>query len=257
MKRRQLFQLTDQDWCPPGLARLVDEFLVWFVGKTRAAKPFVPVVERALERAGTRRIIDLRLGVGSGAHVMRRFLPADVVIETYDLDDLDAIPAREGVYVIANGFHRLPGARARRVLGALVARRASFVVVEGNNDHPWQAVGMFVFVPLTALLTAPFVQPFRLSRLLLTYLLPVLPLLLTLDGAAALFKLYAPADMDELFGELAAESYGWRSGKAANGRGGKILYAVGHPDPSARARDRCGARASADASGSPRWAAPS
>ena len=104
------------------------------------------------------------------------------------------------------------------------------VVVEGNNDSLWQVVGMTVFVPLAVILSAPLVKPFRVTRLIFTYLIPVLPIVTMLDGFLALFKLYNPNDLNELVSEIPENNYTWKSAKADNGRGGKIMYLIGWPE---------------------------
>ena len=88
---------------------------------------------------------------------------------------------------------------------------------------------MLLFVPLTVILSAPFVRPFRISRLVFTYLVPILPLITSFDGAMALFKLYGLADLTELTRDVGGPAYTWRSGKLDNGRGGKIVYLFGKP----------------------------
>lgn len=226
MKRIQTPQLTAQPWFPKTLTRLVHEFLVWFVTTVGAAKPFLPVLEEALARAGARRMFDLSTGVGSGADPVRSLLPADVEVQRRDAEHE---VADVGVYTVMNGFHRLRPDEAEELLRRITDRRQVVAVLEGNNDHWWQAVGMLFFAPITALLTAPFVRPFRVERLLFTYLIPILPFVIAFDGAMALFMLYAPSDLDELIERVDAPGYEWRTGKAANGRGGKIIYGLGYP----------------------------
>jgi hypothetical protein len=102
--------------------------------------------------------------------------------------------------------------------------------LEGNNDSLWQVVGMTIFVPLSVILSAPFVQPFRITRLIFTYLIPILPLITMLDGFLALFKLYNPNDLNELISTIPVKNYVWKSGKADNGRGGKIIFLMGYPE---------------------------
>jgi hypothetical protein len=236
MKRVQVFQFTSQPWFPERLSRLVDEFLRWFVKKVGAARPFVPFLDEALQHAQAPVLFDLQTGAGSGASVVRDALPAEIEIRQIDLEDFRA--DRPGVYAIINGFHRLSAPQAQAVLAAIVRERRVIAIVEGNNNGWWQAVGMLVFSPLTAILSAPFVRPFRLSRLLFTYLIPLLPLLIAFDGAAALFKLYGPRDLDELMERAGASGYVWNSGKADNGRGGKIIYGIGYPEEAGSAKQQ-------------------
>lgn len=226
MKRIQTLQLTAQPWFPRTLTQLVHEFLLWFVTRVGAAKPFLPVLEEALHRSDTRRLFDLSTGVGSGTQPVRPLLPADLQIEQREPnDEIDG----EGVYTMVNGFHRLRPDEAVLLLRRITDRRQVVAVLEGNNDHWWQAVGMLFFAPVTALLTAPFVRPFRIERLLFTYLIPILPFVIAFDGAMALFMLYAPSDLEELIERVDAPGYEWRTGKAANGRGGQIIYGLGYP----------------------------
>ena len=232
MRRKHLPQLTDQRWFPGIWKSLIAEFMTWFVHTVRAAKPFVPVFSEALAQAKSRRVCNVTLSAGAGMECLQPFLPDDLVIEDLPVDVLvkGAAPmAGTGLFCMVNCFHRLPAASAREVLMAMSVKRVPIVILEGNNDNWWQAIGMSVIVPLTVFLTAPFVRPFRVSRLLFTYLLPVLPFFTALDGMLALFKLYPPEDLDELVASLKSTDYTWRSGRADNGRGGKIMYLLGIP----------------------------
>ncbi|MEM1250274.1 MAG: hypothetical protein AAGK22_28155 [Acidobacteriota bacterium] len=225
MKRIQTFQLTAQPWFPQRLTRLVHEFLLWFVARVGAAKPFLPILEEALERSESGTVYDLSTGVGSGTETVRALLPG-VALERVDPESGFE---GEGVFAVINGFHRLTPTEAELLLRRVTDTRQVVVVLEGNNDHWWQAVGMLFFAPVTAFLTAPFVRPFRFERLLFTYLIPILPFLIAFDGAMALFMLYAPSDLDEVIERVGAEGYEWRTGKEPNGRGGKIIYGLGYP----------------------------
>jgi hypothetical protein len=129
---------------------------------------------------------------------------------------------------VINGLHRLSPEQAEQLIREVTGAGQPLVVVEGNNDNWWQAVGVLLFAPLSALVSAPFVRPFRAARLLFTYVIPILPLIIAFDGAAALFRLYNPSDLDELFARAGAPGYVWRTGKAPNGRGGKIIYGIGY-----------------------------
>ena len=47
MKRKQVFQFSNQKWYPSFLKRDMYEFMTWFVGKVNAAKPFLPVISES------------------------------------------------------------------------------------------------------------------------------------------------------------------------------------------------------------------
>lgn len=201
------------------------EFMTWFVGQIGAAAPFLPVIDEGLQHAD--RIIAIQMDVGAGFETLAPLLDPKLERQMVDLPRVQADQA--GLYVMVNSFHQLKPEEARQMLGLIAAKRQPLAILEGNNDSLWQVFGMLVIVPLTILLTAPFVKPFRWERLLFTYFIPILPIVTLLDGFLALFKLYAPADLDELVSSLPVDRYTWRSGKRDNGRGGKIIYLLGYP----------------------------
>lgn len=227
MKRHHVPQFTNQTWFPQYLKNCIFEFMTWFVGKTRAAHPFLPVIKRGLEKTSNSTIINIDSQLGAGFETVQPLLDKNVVVKNILLKDFEA--KEIGLYLSVNAFHQLKVHEAKDLLTQIAESRNPVAIVEGNNDSLWQVVGMTVFVPLTILLTAPFVKPFRFGRLIFTYLIPILPIITLIDGFLALFKLYAPVDLDELTDSIAVNNYKWESGKMDNGRGGKIMYLLGYP----------------------------
>ncbi|MEM6803652.1 MAG: hypothetical protein AAF696_19765 [Bacteroidota bacterium] len=226
MKRKQVPQISNSKWFPGFLTRCIHEFMTWFVHTIKAAKPFMPIIEEGLKYADRIVVIDKK--GGAGFETLEVFL--DEHIEKVHIDSAQFEAAEKGLYVSVNSFHQFGPEKAKEMLQKVSANKQPIAVLEGNNDSLWQVFGMTVIVPLTVLLTAPFVKPFRIERLIFTYLIPILPLVTFLDGFIALFKLYAPQDLDELTASITRENYNWRSGKLDNGRGGKIIYLLGYPE---------------------------
>jgi len=86
-------------------------------------------------------------------------------------------------------------------------------------------------VPNALLLTAvslalvPFVRPFRLSRVLLTYAVPAIPLLFAWDGTVSALRMYTPEELLALAHAVrGSERYAWTAK-----RGGPALCLIGHP----------------------------
>jgi len=224
MKRKEIPQLTNQEWFPPILKLYINEFVTWFVGKVNAAKPFLPVVNEGLKYAD--KIIAMQMNVGAGFESLAPLLDKNIPVEEVMLKNFTA--DKKGLYISVNAFHQLKPDEALDVLDKISASGNPVVIVEGNNDSLWQAFGMTVILPLSILISAPFVKPFHFGRLIFTYLIPVILLVSVLDGFIALFKLYAPADLDEMIQKIQNRNYTWRSGKMDNGRGGKIIYLIGY-----------------------------
>ncbi len=66
---------------------------------------------------------------------------------------------------------------------------------------------------MTALCVTPFIRPFRLSRLLLTYLIPIIPLITLFDGIVSCLRTYSPTDLRELLDEASPGVYTWYIGE--------------------------------------------
>lgn len=225
MKRKQVSQISNAWWFPEFLTRCIHEFMTWFVGKANAAKPFLPIIKEGLQYAN--RIVVIDKNSGAGFETVDSFINKNILRSHVAMDYFDA--EQEGLYVSINSFHQLNPEKARNLLNKVAEKRQPIAVLEGNNDSLWQVFGMTLIVPITVLLTAPFVRPFRIERLFFTYLIPILPVVTLIDGFLALFKLYAPTDLDELTAAIEQKNYKWRSGKLDNGRGGKIIYLLGWP----------------------------
>jgi len=225
MKRQQFNQITNSGWFPGFLTRCIYEFMTWFVQKVNAAKPFLPIIEEGLQYAD--KIVVIEIKGGAGFETVDGLI--DQKIERLKVDSNDFNAEKDGLYLSINSFHQFDVKKAREILNKVAQKRQPIAILEGNNDSLWQVFGMTVIVPLTVIFTAFFVKPFRLERIFFTYLIPVLPIVTLIDGFIALFKLYAPKDLDELTASVDCGAYTWRSGKLDNGRGGKIIYLLGFP----------------------------
>ena len=227
MKRKHAPQIMTQKWFPAFLRTLICEFLDWFVLKVNATRPFVPVIRQGLEHARKQRFVVLQQSIGAGFNTVLPVLEEKLEFEFVAPDAFKA--NQDALYISVNSFHQYRPDQARLLLSEIATQKQAVLILEGNNNNLWQIIGMTIFVPLTVLFTGPFVRPFRFSRLIFTYLIPVLPLIIMLDGCLALLKLYAPEDLDELCSSIEVSDYTWESGKKDNNRGGKIIYLLGYP----------------------------
>ena len=88
---------------------------------------------------------------------------------------------------------------------------------------------LMLLVPHVVWLVTPFIRPFRWSRLLLTYLFPVIPTVAFIDGVVSCLRTYTPDELRELAKSVdGATGYDWTAGHAG---GGPIpmTYLVGTP----------------------------
>jgi hypothetical protein len=224
MRRRQLVELEDLPWCPRAVRDGGTDWLAFMANTTRVFSAVAPKIRRAMRATGTTTVVDLCSGGGGPWLTLQRDLeqsgPATVILtDLYpnvgalhelrarsrerlefvatSVDATDVPPAFDGVRTIFNGFHHFPPAAARAILADAVAKRRAIVVVEGTDHRGVGLVAMPLQLPLILLLT-PFVRPFRWSRLLFTYVLPLIPFLVFFDGVMSFLRLYLEDDLREL-----------------------------------------------------------
>jgi hypothetical protein len=88
---------------------------------------------------------------------------------------------------------------------------------------------MFLWA-LTPLVFTPFIRPFQWSRLLWTYLLPVIPFVLLFDGMVSCLRTYRPLELWQIIEKVVATEYLWELGEHPGARGKMpITFLIGHP----------------------------
>lgn len=262
MRRLHLMELEDQAWCPATLRACVTDSLQNTQHVLDAFAPAAPVLARALERAGTGRVVDLCSG-GAGPwvrlqeHLGQLGVPVTVVLTDLYPDagaftrvaarssgvlqgcpvpvDAKRVPPQlQGFRTLFNGFHHFRPEQARAVLQDAVDAGQGIGVFELTERTPGAVLAMLP-LPLLYLLTCAFVPPFRWSRLFWSYVLPVAPLMALVDGVVSCLRTYSPTELQELASSLSAPGYTWETGQLDTRGPTRITYLVGHP-PAAAAR---------------------
>ena len=86
-----------------------------------------------------------------------------------------------------------------------------------------------LLVPLLVLFVTPLIRPFRWRRLVLTYLIPVLPLAILWDGLVSALRTYSVEEMKDLVSEF--PSYDWTVKVMRSAHGESLPTLVGVPKP--------------------------
>jgi hypothetical protein len=86
---------------------------------------------------------------------------------------------------------------------------------------------MFCWV-LMLFIGTPWIRPFRWSRLLWTYLVPIIPLAMLFDGVVSCLRTYRPEELRAMVEKLTGREYGWEMGELSTGRA-PITYLIGYP----------------------------
>jgi len=100
-------------------------------------------------------------------------------------------------------------AEARAILADAVQRGEGIGVFELARRAPLE-IAVVTLTWLGTLVSAPFIRPWRWSRLAWTYLPPVLPILGTFDGVVSCLRTYSQAELKDLVRGL--DTYEWEIG---------------------------------------------
>jgi hypothetical protein len=130
-----------------------------------------------------------------------------------------------------DGFHHLRPIDARAVLADAYRRAQPIAIIEGTRRSVSTVIGM-LFVPLMVLFVTPLIRPFSWARLFLTYVLPIVPLLVLWDGVVSCLRGYRPSELRALTAGL-DDNYTWEVGQYTR-HGAVVTYLLGAPVGSER-----------------------
>ncbi|MCP4640564.1 MAG: class I SAM-dependent methyltransferase [bacterium] len=236
MRRFHLFEIHDQSWCPRSLREGVTDFLRFGQDLTGQYKAVAPLLRTALARTGARRIVDLCSGGGGPWRRLHAPVGSDGAIPVCLTDrhpnrpaleraceaaegalsahpdpvDATAVPAElTGLRTLFTSFHHFPPTAAREILADAVAQRQGIAIFEFTHRS---VLGVLCMLPAftMVLLSAPFIRPFRWTRLFWAYLVPLLPFVTVFDGIVSSLRTYSPDDLRALTAGL-GDDYVWEA----------------------------------------------
>jgi SAM-dependent methyltransferase len=253
MGRIHLFEFEDQKWFPAFLRNYGTDFLQFLSNKTKMYRPIIPVLEKGLEKSGLNRIVDLGSGGGGGLIGLNAELKKDIpdlkIILTdyypnipafkrtkekadnfeYITTSVDARNVPEDLRGLRTQFlslHHFKPDDAKLILQNAVDANSPIALFEGQ-ERSFPSILAMMLSPVSVLLTTPFIRPFKMGRIIFTYLIPVVPLFVLWDGVVSSLRTYSVEEMNGLVDSLnGREKYDWEIGKVKSGPG-VILYLLG------------------------------
>ena len=251
MKRFHLIEIHEQTWCPALIRDAATDYLQFAITFGNVYQPIFPHLETALKNAGTGKIVDLCSG-GGGAWVSLKKEFADVEVtltdyypnlasfrelkEHHDLNfeelsvnALDVPDNLTGFRTIFTAFHHFRPAQAKEILRDAANKNCGIGIFEAT-PRSIKTLLIMLLTPIFVLLLTPKIRPFRLSRIVFTYLLPIVPLVVLFDGVVSALRTYTPDELKEFTHDLGDDNYIWEIGEE---RGEKslvpIIYIIGYP----------------------------
>jgi hypothetical protein len=259
MRRRQLIEIHDQRWCPDSLRDVVTDTLQFVWNLFDIYEPIVRRLRRAVQEAGTCQVVDLCSGGGGPwRRLVRNIegkdrLAVDVCLTdkfpnlrafehakrsshtrlAFHPDPVDAtrVPTDlEGFRTFFSCFHHFPREEARAILQDAVKHGQGVGIFEVAKRN-WLTILFVFFLPVIGFALVPFIRPFRWSRLLWTFPLPVGPFVLWFDGVMSCLRAHTPSELLELAHGLSQDGYHWEAGVEGKRRGFlPVTYMIGYPD---------------------------
>ena len=240
MPRIHAFEFEDQPWFPAELRGYLTDVLHAAHRVFRIYRVWAPMIARLMQHSGERRLVDLCSGGGGPALAIAEQLRQDHGLEP-DLTLTDLYPNRPalerinaagrskeryleqsvdatrvprelgGIRTMFASFHHMPEPAARSILADACRNRRCICIFELTCNS---AVAQLTYltIPLITWCLTPLTRPLGLRRLLLTYVVPLMPLLVTWDGMASNLRTYSVEELQGLTEGLESEGYRWESG---------------------------------------------
>ncbi len=261
MRRVHLFELEDFDWVPRPIRDGGTDLLDAGFARIGFYDGVVPELAALIERTNERALLDLCSGGGGGTlHLLQKLERKDVTLSLSDRHPSEAGQARvaaladpavtyrpepvdamrgggelPGVRTMSGALHHFRPEDVRALIAGVVARRAPLAFFDVAASPAIRKLPMvlapiamlinMIALSLGSLLLVPLVRPFRLSRFLLTYLVPAIPLLVAWDGTVSALRAYTPDEVLSYARSVpGGDTYTWDAGVR-----GSALYLVGAP----------------------------
>jgi hypothetical protein len=260
MRRVQLIEIHDQPWFPAFLRDQVTDDLQILLGIGQPYGDILPQLREGIEHCGGDRVLDLCSGAGGPwpwlAEALERSGPrihvelsdkypnveacrragrnsASLQYRDESVDATRVPPGLAGFRTLFTSFHHFPPQQAREILRDAVADRQGIGVFEIPGRRPLTLL-LLPLVPIADIVLVPFLRPRPFARaawrLVWRWLVPIVPLVLLLDGIISCLRVYSPGELRELSSGLAEGRYRWNIGCEKRGfLRLPITYLVGYP----------------------------
>jgi hypothetical protein len=257
-KRIHLFEFEDQPWFSASLRMLVTDVLQHQLTRFRTYKPIIPKIKQAMQAMDSSQIVDLCSGSGGPLPQIQELLRAEEsykvsIILTDKFPHLDAskkisavsgndarylphavdamaVPADlKGFRTLFSSFHHFRPDDALRILQDAVEKDTGIGIFEFTERSRFMLLKS-IFPPIAVLFSAPFIRPFKFSRIFFTYVIPIVPVVFFWDALISNYRTYSPEELKQLISRLPSNNYTWDIGTTVAEKSiWNITYLIGYP----------------------------
>lgn len=252
MRRLHLFEIHDSVFCPAAIRNGLTDFLEFSTNFFDTYGVVRTCIADLLATTGLRNVVDLCSGAGGPwVHWLKNgLIQASVTLTdkfpnvtscdylaqsgipglSYHREPVDAAKVPEdliGLRTIFTAFHHFRPESACAIIADAVSKRQPIGIFELTSRCPVAFLAMLLS-PVGVWLLTPRMPKLGWRKLFLTYIIPVIPICVLIDGLASCFRTYSIQELAAMVGD---NTYTWTVG-AINRPGGPITYLVGLPKAS-------------------------
>ncbi len=257
MKRFHLFEFEDFPWFPKLIRDGGTDFLGFMLKTMKFYEPVIPILEDLVKETGHHHIVDLCSGNGGPISLISKQINQDMQMrytltdkfpnisayKTYEKETkgrisyltepldvlIDSININ-GIRTIFTAIHHFKPSDVKIILKNVVDDQMPIAIFDGGNKHIGSILAILLTHPILFLFGTPFITPFKWSRILFTYLIPLIPLYAIWDGMVSVLRLHTPDALLQFAQEVDTEQhFQWSSGKTKNRLGFSVAYLIGKP----------------------------
>lgn len=254
MPRVHLFELHDFRWCPKTIREGLTDFLETSIGIQDTYGPIRTRILEILHHSRASQIVDLCSGGGGPwVHWFRKGeIPSAAILTdkfpnqhaqdrlsrlalpglSYCDQPVDAaaVPSDlRGFRTLFTSFHHFRQEQAMNILRDAVAHRQPIGIFEFTSRNP-KALMLMLLSPLAVWFITSRAHDIGLVKWAFTYLVPIIPLAVTIDGIISCLRTYSVSELKKMAEAVTEQTSGyiWAAGEE-QGKPFPITYLIGYP----------------------------
>ncbi len=256
MRRIHAFEFGDLTWYPKNFRSYATDYLQYASNALDIYKCTIPIIKKGIVSSNNNTIVDIASGGGGGlvkiaGHLKTSIPFLKVILSDYypnidafkktkskqpdifeyveeSVNGMDVPKCLKGFRTQFNFLHHFRPKDAKAILQNALDNNQAIGIFEAHQRDIKNLVRMLLS-PLAVLLMTPFIKPFKLDRIIFTYLIPILPVITLWDGVISVLRTYTVTELKQMIAELRNnQRFNWEVG-IAKGERNDILYLLGTP----------------------------
>ncbi len=256
MKRIHAFEFEDLRWFPKVLRDFMTDFLQFGANTFDIYKSIVPIIKKGIQNSKSNNIIDIASGGGGGwlklaEHLKKDNLDLKITLSDYypnlkafirtkskmpntfdfinhSVNAMEVPSNLKGFRTLFLSLHHFKPKDASSIIQNAINTNQPIGIFEAQQRNLKSIIPMLLS-PISVLLMTPFIRPFRISRLLFTYFVPILPILILWDGIISVLRTYTVDELNQMVSKLNNVDYFSWEINVSKGKPNEILYVLGIP----------------------------